>query len=227
MSKTKDNYTQRFYSTDELSVQQYIDLIRIIQQYHAFGDMREGNKALKYIDSVMAVQDTRDSSVFTFRFAVRGFGTVGFFVAPKSMVVEGITIPPELKENSIITNKSMFDTVIEYLGYVEPTMTVHDLGILRGMKIEFGSWAGRRGVCTDEMRSKAKDLGYNVSSTSFHVGSITQDTSNISGRFFFEEGTCKLTILCSQGIDVLFTGVIRTQDDFLRVLHLVGIKTSY
>lgn len=223
MSKSEVEHT--FFCTDELSTQQYLDVSKAIQADHAFGSMMDGGKSIKYIDGYAAIQDTRDSSIFNIRIDVRGFAKIRFALVPGEFMGHA---PKFDKKKETITGKSMFDSIMDYLGETEGEPLGHKIFHLRTIECMYGKYTGSKVPTTGALMSAIIDHGFDYKTT--HVGRAK--AGDVTTAFFlFDEPTGKLAVLDTNKDQrkrkTLFNGKITTFDDFQRVLHLCGVELKW
>jgi len=221
-------YDAVFYSTDELSQGQYMELLNLIQSEHAFAGRDGAN--VKYVDtciSAKTVLDTRDGSIFNFSMRLRGFGYIAF-----AKEAEFQEIPVKKGGVEERTGLSMYDTVRKFLGdqgvLEEQPLNASHIGALRGTRAIIGEYCGT--ILLPEHIADFPGL------TGF-VGDIKKNIEDIhlfdfvtsdrrSGHIFFDNGT-KDAVVFNVEKRIVFRGKLERLSDLFHVLRLTGIRSSY
>jgi hypothetical protein len=219
-----------YYSTDELSIGQYTELLSLIQSDHAFASMR-GGANVKYVDSNISMKtilDTRDASIFNFTMKLRGFGSIAF-----AKEAEHLGIPVTKGGVHERTGLSMYDTVRKFLSdrgvLKEKRLTPTHIGSLRGTSATFGHYCGRK-IEPEHLKAfpslakfanQAQDRIEDI-----HMFDMEADNHTVTGHVLFDAGS-QQAIVYNLDKEIVFRGELNRQYDLFDVFRMTGVRSSY
>lgn len=219
-----------YYSTDELSVGQYTELLHVIQSDHAFASM-QGGANIKYVDSAVTLKtilDTRDASIFNCTMKLRGFGSIAF-----AKEAEHLRIPVTKGGVQERTGLSMYDTIRKFLSehgvLEEKQLTPSHIGALRGSSSVFGRYCGQK-IEPEHLQAFPSLAKFaNVAQDrveDIHMFNLETNNHTVTGHVLFDAGTQR-AIIYNLDKDIVFRGTLNRQYDLFDVLRLTGILSSY
>lgn len=216
----------KFYAcTNYLTIQQYTKLLHLIQSEHAFGNREGGN--IKYVSTTIETHiDTRDGIVFGFVIELDGMGSVAFIKYDEDS---------EPDNNTIVTGKPIFESIVEYLslrGAWETTkLSNRKIRALAGMR----NYIGQQNLST---LSNAEKVAHAAAAVSMRIVGFSEEAASNctlyvptsetvpTGRLIFSENDNEAIVQTTDG-KTLFVGQLPTLEDLLRVLDLTGIECSF